>query len=409
MNCKATALATAVIAAFGSVSCGFSGPKITVTRSSTLSPASGFVLMSGDSGDAPAFATDLNGRIAKQYPFDSHSGNYHPIPIQPLSNGNLIVESATGSGIAPCTDCPANNVVLEMDNSGHVVWQQTNQQLQDALTAKGFNIKLAQMSHDAIGLPNGHIIVLASNLKDIPAQSGTTTYQGSVIIDLDSNHQPVWVWDAFDHLDIARHPYFALPDWTHGNAVAYSADDGNLLFSARAQSWIIKIDYQNGTGTGNILWRLGYQGDFTLTNGGPADWFYGQHAPIFLSTNTTGVFQLGMFDNGNSRVLDATEAKCGTSGQPDCYSTVPIFQIDEVNRTATVVWRDKLEFFSSAVGNMQVLDNGDVWFDAGRVGENSIIREVTRDATPQTVLEMKVNEIVYRAIHVPGAKLGIQQ
>ncbi len=115
-----------------------------------------------------------------------------------------------------------------------------------------------------------------------------------------------------------------------------------------------------------------------MTNGGPADWFYAQHAPIFLTPNSTGVFQLGLFDNGNSRILNANGAKCGDSGQPTCYSTVPIFEIDEANRTAKVVWRDKLEFFSNAVGNMQVLDNGDVWFDAGRVSDDqAIIREVT--------------------------------
>lgn len=397
--------AVLLLAALTSISCGFSGARVAVTRSSTLTPASGVVLMSGDSGDAPAFAVDLGGRTIKQFPFDSHGGNYHPIPIQPLPNGNLIVESATGSGIAPCGDCPANNAVFEMDTSGKIIWQLSNQQLQDALTTAGFtNIKLAQLSHDAIGLPNGHTIVLSSDLHDVPNQG---QFEGAVLIDLDTNHKPVWVWDSFDHLDVTRHPYFALPDWIHGNAVTYSPDDGNLLFSARAQSWIIKIDYQNGAGTGNIIWKLGYQGDFTLTNGGPADWFYGQHAPIFLSSNSTGVFQLGMFDNGNARIMDATGAKCGTTGQPDCYSTVPIFQIDENARTATVVWRDKLEFFSSAVGNMQVLDNGDVWFDAGRVGEQSIIREVTRETTPQTVLEMRVNEIIYRAIHTSNAKLGI--
>jgi hypothetical protein len=190
--------------------------------------------------------------------------------------------------------------------------------------------------------------------------------------------------------------------------VVYSKDDGNLLFSARAQSWVIKIDYENGTGNGAILWKLGYQGDFTLTNGGPADWFYAQHAPIFLSPNTTGVFKLGLFDNGNSRIMNSSGAKCGDGGQPACYSTVPILQIDEANRTATILWRDKLEFFSSAVGNMQVLDNGDVWFDAGRVSDNeAIIREVTMEDNPQTVLEMQVNHIVYRAIHVPGSVLGL--
>ncbi len=407
MQAKKSALfLLTALAIIGLTSCGTSQDlAIRVTRSSSLKPATGVVLMSGDKGSSPAYAIDMNGKVVATYPFDTHSGNYHPIPIQPLPNGHLVVVSATGAGVAPCDDCPTNNIVQEMDLTGAVVWQISNQQLQDALTARGYNVTLTQISHEAIGLPSGHLMVLATDVRDITGQGKV---QGSVLIDLDQAHQPVWVWDAFDHLDTTRHPYFKLPDWTHGNAIVYSPDDGNLLFSTRAQSWILKLDYRNGTGTGNIIWKLGYQGDFTLLNGGTADWFYGQHAPIILSANSTGVFQLGMFDNGNSRIMNDSGAKCGDSGQPGCYSTVPIFEIDENNRTAKVLWRDKLDFFSNAVGNMQVLDNGDVWFDAGRIGNLSLIREVTREANPQTVLQIQVNTIVYRAIHVPAARLGLQ-
>jgi arylsulfate sulfotransferase len=406
MKMKAVSFVLALLAAIAAVGCGTSDIHITATHSGTLTPASGYVLMSSE-GSTPAIATDLNGKIVWKYNFDTHSNSYHPIPIQPLPNGDLIVVSATGSGISPCSSCGADNLILEIDTGGKVIWQLTNAQLQQELTAAGYNITLGQMSHDAIGLPNGHVIVVSSDVRDVPGVGNQI--EGSVLIDLDQNHQPVWVWDAFDHLDITRHPYFKLPDWIHGNAVIYSKDDGNLIFSSRAQSWLIKIDYENGAGSGAITWKLGYQGDFTLTNGGPADWFYGQHAPIYLSPNTTGVFELGMFDNGNGRFMNANGAQCGDSGQPACYSTVPIFQIDEANRTATVIWRDKLNFFNSAVGNMQILDNGDVWFDAGRVSDNeAIIREVTMDANPQTVLEMRVNQIVYRAIHVPGSVLGLR-
>lgn len=408
MKTNVVSFALAALATVVWVGCGNRSPdiRITVTRSSTLTPASGYVLMSSE-GSTPAIATDLNGRVVWSYNFDTHANSYHPIPIQPLPNGDLIVESATGAGISPCSDCGMNNVLQEIDVSGKIIWQLSNQQLQQELAAAGYNITLGQMSHDAIGLPNGNVIVLASDLRDVPDQG--TQIEGAVLVDLDQNHKPVWVWDAFDHLDVTRNPYFAMPDWIHGNAVIYSKDDGNLLFSSRAQSWVMKLDFENGTGSGAILWKLGYQGDFTLTNGGPADWFYAQHAPIFLSSNTTGVFQLGLFDNGNSRIMNADGAKCGDSGQPACYSSVPILQIDEANRTATVVWRDKLEFFSSAVGNMQVLDNGDVWFDAGLVGdEQAIIREVTMETNPQMVLEMHVNQVVYRAIHVAGSALGLQ-
>jgi hypothetical protein len=406
MTMKAGLVALACLAAIVSVACGNPDIQITTTHSSSLTPAPGYVLLSAE-GSTPAIATDLNGNVAWKYDFNTHSNNYHPIPIQPLPNGDLILESATGSGISPCSDCGMNNVVQEIDVSGKGIWQLSNQDLQQALTTAGFNIQLGQMSHDVIGLPNGHVVVLASDLRDIPGQGNQI--EGAVLIDLDQNHKPVWVWDAFDHLDVTRHPYFAMPDWIHGNAVVYSKDDGNLLFSSRAQSWVIKIDYENGSGSGAIIWKLGYQGDFTLTNGGPSDWFYAQHAPIFLTPNTTGVFQLGLFDNGNSRVMNSNGAQCGSSGQPGCYSTVPIFEIDEASRTAKVVWRDKLEFFSNAVGNMQVLDNGDVWFDAGHVSDNlAVIREVTMETNPQTVMEMHVNQITYRAIHVPGSTLGLQ-
>jgi hypothetical protein len=55
---------------------------------------------------------------------------------------------------------------------------------------------------------------------------------------------------------------------------------------------VIKIDYEDGQGSGDILWRLGYQGDFTLTNGQSSDWVFAQHYPTFVSPNSTGVFNL---------------------------------------------------------------------------------------------------------------------
>ena len=95
--------------------------------------------------------------------------------------------------------------------------------------------------HDFVFLPNGYLIVLAATQRDI---SGTTV-TGDAIIDLDENHQPVWLWNEFDHLDVNRQP-MAFPDWTHTNAIIYSADDGNLIISIRHQNWLVKVDYANG-------------------------------------------------------------------------------------------------------------------------------------------------------------------
>jgi arylsulfate sulfotransferase len=126
-------------------------------------------------------------------------------------------------------------------------------------------------------LPNGHLIVLAAQIKTESGLVGFPTpvdVEGDVLIDLDENHNPVWVWSEFDHLDLNRHP-MSFPDWTHSNAVVYSADDKNLIVSIRHQHWAMKIDHKDGQGSGNILWKLGYQGDFSLQNGtDPQDWFY---------------------------------------------------------------------------------------------------------------------------------------
>ena len=97
-----------------------------------------------------------------------------------------------------------------------------------------------------------------------------------------TNLQPVWAWNEFNHLDPNRHPYL-FPDWTHTNAVLYSPDDGNILVSMRHQNWVVKVDYQDGKGSGAILWQLGEGGDFTLKNGiDPTDWQYAQHMPNLL-------------------------------------------------------------------------------------------------------------------------------
>ena len=405
MKARLFVLIVTLAAVACTVACTTAGMRMSVKKSSTLTPAKGVVLLSATRGPILTFATDLDGNIVWRYPFDTRHGKYEPMPIEPLPDGHLMVVRAAENGVRPCPTCGADNIIEEIDLAGNSVWRLTNSQLQERLTAAGIPIRLAQISHDVLSLPNGHAIVLVSDTKDVvvDGRKDETRVLGAALIDLDEQHNPVWAWDTFDHLDPNRHPYFDMPDWIHGNAVIYSPDDGNLIFSSRHQSWLMKIDYENGLGNGAVLWRLGYQGDFALTNGGPSDWFYGQHAPLLISRNSTGVFRIGVFDNGNGRVLDASGAMCGKSGKPACYSTVPIYEVDERTHQARLVWRDTLPFFSGAVGNIQVLENGDLWFDAGFIDKKrTVMREVTMEATPQTVLEIDVNRRVYRAYHLPA-------
>lgn len=233
---------------------------------------------------------------------------------------------------------------------------------------------------------------------------------GDVLIDLDQNHNPVWVWNEFNHLDTSRRPY-NFPDWTHTNAILYSPDDGNLIISIRHQNWLVKIDYENGNGTGDILWHLGYQGDFTLAGGtDPTDWFYAQHGPNFTTSNTTGQFGLAIFDNGDDRFFPSGQVLC-TGPSASCYSTVELLTLDETAKTATITFNPTTPAYSLFGGNAGVLKNGNVEYcqttQPGAVTGN--IYEVTQTSSSQTVWHLQITgEDAYRGQRIPSMYPGVQ-
>ena len=253
-------------------------------------------------------------------------------------------------------------------------------------------------------------MVLANTLKaftDLPGHPGVTNVLGDVLVDLDASLNPVWVWNQFDVLDVNRQP-MQFPDWTHSNAVIYSADDKNLIVSIRHQHWLVKIDYEDGKGDGHILWKLGHQGDFTLMNGtDPTDWFYAQHGPAFASANSTGQFLLSIFDNGDGRVYPT--ACSGTSCN---YSTAKILQIDEQAKTATiqtsVTAPPQYSFWG---GNAEVLKNGNLEFNASAVppgNTTSDVFERTAESSSQTVWQLHIPVSAYRSFRMPSMYPGVQ-
>jgi len=395
-------------------------PQMTVTNPNGLTPSPGailFHLTKGASNQLVAVATDNAGNVIWYYDYDTSLG-VPPQPIKLLPNGHLLLTLSGENSQAP-------GVVREIDLAGNLISQFTAADLSNWLSAAGYDLNVNSIHHDLLPLPNGHLILLVNhyqNFTNLTGYPGTTAVLGDALVDLDQNHNPIWVWDSFDHLcsssptspclDINRYP-LNFPDWTHSNALVYSQDDGNLLVSMRNQSWVIKIDYENGQGSGDILWRLGYQGDFTLTNGQSPDWFYAQHYANIVSPNSAGIFNLMDFDDGDNRVLDAAGDVCGAPGQPNCYSRVPIYQVDETNMTATVLWQDNLSpVYTFWGGSAQQLANTNVVFDITAPSddpEGARYMEVTDDPTPQVVLQMEVTgQNAYRAIHLPSLYPGVQ-
>jgi arylsulfate sulfotransferase len=382
---------------------GSQNPPITAATTPGMTPQGGVELLALVSGTSRPTVTDLVGNVLWTY--TGGPNGIVPNPIKLLPNGHFLINFSAGTADGE------NSVLQEVDLTGKLIWQMTAADLNKALaaaTCTGCNITVTGTHHDFVQLPNGHLIVIAGTQQVV---SGTTV-TGDVLIDLDQNHNPVWLWNEFDHLDINRRPYL-YPDWTHTNAVLYSPDDGDLVVSIRHQNWLVKVDYANGNGTGKILWHLGYQGDFALIGGtDPIDWFYAQHGPSFATPNTSGTFSLILFDNGDDRVFPSG-VTCGTSGEPAClYSTVPLLQIDETAMTATVSFHPTAPFYSFFGGNAAILPNGNIEFceaAGGPSGNEGQIYEVTPDNSTQTVWQMQITgEYAYRGQRIPSLYPGVQ-
>jgi hypothetical protein len=277
------------------------------------------------------------------------------------------------------------NGLREIDLAWNVIRETNVTRINNQLTAMGLQTIL-NFNHEAIRLPNGHTLTLANNqrlLTDVQGP-GTVDVLGDVVLDLDENLNVKWAWNAFDHLNPKRKailgeicttvrpapagqevcpgpPSMMLAptanDWLHANAIFYDASDSNIVVSLRHQDWVIKIDYANGTGTGNILWRLGNGGDFTMINTPKLSWPWFSHQHDVDLVPSLGPGYISMFDNGNTR----------HSADPNADSRAQVLKIDEVNKTADIYLSASLTRYSDFAGSVQRLPNGNFYALGGGI------------------------------------------
>ena len=393
-------------------------PIVSVTRphpslSSLESP--GIESITVPVAGTPALFTDRDAHPIWYY--DVGAGSY-PFTFKILPSGNVIL-SITATGYS---------LLREVDLAGNTIREMNIFALKDKMRTAGINFDVGGFHHDVLPLDNGHLLVLltcSQTFTDLAGYTGTVLVEGDAIVDLDADWNPVWSWNSFDHLEVNRHLQPVLTagtlDWTHSNALVYSPSDENVLISMRHQSWVLKLDYNNGSGSGNIIWKLGYQGDFALTENGvptsdPSIWFSFQHFPIILNQNGSQT-DLAIWDNGDNRVLDTSGSECLNPevGTPPCYSRATLFQIDESAMTANLTWSDLQTDYSIWGGSINQMENGNVEFDLNspiiQSAPNlaSQVKEVTQTSNPQVVWEMNFTEpyFAYRAYRVPSLYNGV--
>ncbi len=368
-------------------------------------------------------ATNLEGAVLWYYGLD------HPQTTRIVSGHSLLgttllmVSQGSGTGTGSFGNNVYQEVVREVDLAGNIIRQTNADRVSEQLVAAGTD-PISNFHHEATRLPNGHTITFGSVQRIYPAgtqgSSGPIDIVGLMIIELDENFQVVWHWNAYDHagggtqLDINRAavrgescgvgasclkslgcPQVLIAntavDWVHANSAQYQPSDGSLLVSLRDQDWVIKIDYNNGKGTGDILWRLGADGDFSMNSTDPYPWFSGQHDAEF---QYGGQQVLSLFDNGNTRVLS----------YPGENSRGQVLNVDQTNMQVSLDLNVYLDGYSPALGTAQSLQNGDYAFEPGFLNPGAHSYEQSIEVTPSAsvVYEFAGDNPAYRSWRMPS-------
>ena len=341
-------------------------------------------------------ATDLSGTPVWYYLDPSGKA---PTLTRPLLGGSLLL-LANGANSAGTT-VSTGQILREIDLAGNILRETNATRVSEQVasmsgitsncTLGGTDCLVGAFHHEAIQLPNGHTLALTDEEKIFTdgtqgsSPSNPVDIIGDIIVDLDTNWQLAGYWRAFDHMNANRAAVLGetcvngaggcppiiltagtAQDWLHGNALYFTPSDGSVLFSMRHQDWVIKIDYGNGSGSKNILWTLGKDGDFTINSSDPYPWFSHQHDAGFVKDGTT---TLALFDNGNTRV---SPPPLGLgSGDSRGY----VLTVDQVHMTVTPIMLADLGYFSLALGTAELLSNGDYHFEAGYASTTPVYSE----------------------------------
>lgn len=172
------------------------------------------------------------------------------------------------------------------------------------------------------------------------------TVMGDRIVRMDTTGQVLWEWSLFDYIDPLDDPELlqTAEDWSHANSLSIDSD-GHYLISFRNFNQIWKIHRASG----QVLWKLGRGGDFTLKED---DYFSGQHA---FHKNSEGDYMV--FDNGREKR----------------QTRVLTFSIDESNKQAKVKLNIPIpeDLYSDRMGNAYLMDNNNLLICAPRT--NSLV------------------------------------
>ncbi len=278
--------------------------------------------------------------------------NVNDLDIRRLDNGDIFVNGNTGT-------FTEYNMLGQTVN----VWNQ----------APGFFLN----GHDGFPTGRGTILYVGdqtemvsnfpSNNTDPNAPVGTVKYDDNPIVEISmTNSELLNSWSPLDLglVDPTRITYTTYgsgsgstygTDAEHGNAVLEDTNSDSLIESFRNENEVVKFSRS----TGQIKWILGphagwgaaWQPYLLNPVGTPFDWNYGQHAPELTTQGTLLVYN---DNNFNASPFDTLVP------DQENHSDAIEYSIDETNMLVSEVWNSSWQtnqdrLFTPYVGRVQWL------------------------------------------------------
>jgi hypothetical protein len=317
--------------------------KVTVSKPEEMEPGVTLFNPRRRKIDAPRFnqefgmllAVDEKGEVLWYYRVDSRISDF-----EKLRSGNLLVVTQDFR-------------LIELDWLGNTVNQWYAKNRPDGPTT-GIPVEAQTFHHEVDQLPNGNIIVLGTELREIDdyytseyderAPRKTQRVMGDIIHEFEpKTGKVVWEWRAFDHMDPFRIGYETFSrywirrgfpdtvDWSHANNLLYDERDDSIVVNFRYQAAAMKIDRK----TKEIKWILGEPSgwgdlsDKVLKGEGEIKWPYHQHSPHPTPNGT-----LLIYDNGNYQARPFTPPKPIN----ETFSRAVEYEIDEEQMSVREIW-----------------------------------------------------------------------
>lgn len=360
-----------------------------ITIDSVDNPSPGYIFMATWDRNAPQhiyanylFVLDNYGNIV-----DSLRVNGAPFDFKIQPNGLLSYGLGDYSGIVPGANSNLTHYVLDSTLAVVDSFQMKNGYLTDF--------------HDFILLPNGHGLLMSYTtvIYDmsliVPGGRPDALLVINIFQEQDADNNVVFEWRDIDYIPITDTDLdLTSPRINPSTMNAFDLDDdGNLLFSFRNHSDIMKISRE----TGEIMWKWGgLNNEFTFFNEHP------ENAPYYFARQ----HNIRRLSNGNVSIFDNGEF------HSPWYSRAVEYQLDEVNKTATLVSEYRYSpgnISAQAAGNATLLDNGGwfvgygILFPTSQVKRNIV--EVHGDGSIAFELSLPQNVIAYRVSKQPWKEL----